>query len=871
MPDFPLSQSPKTQGFQVPPGPQDEDDLFRQGFEQLAYQAFGKANPQLMAEIVSFRPLDTDASQGKGVGAFILQHGQEAFLVPCVVSDNAVKPIDMFYSRRLDRYYPLTNEWLQEASKGSLQSLGQGVTPPKTLPTDVDIRNLVVPPTTGRYSYAAAADDPGWAAFAAARLEMDKSADEGMLYLPAFLNDMPSTVKTAAANFLKKNHRLLKAAAEFYGAKVLSEALAPKAEKKAAQMEMPLKRDVFLITASTPIQEIRQQMGADAGRAYSEARRRGFYVKDVRKDTDDALEFAETMLDLVEPKAPGLYRVYLATGSVETALIVPHPIHLHERHSDDDGSKRQGYYRDNRNMPGARHVPHCFLVLLEDGRAIMSYDLVATPVVTASHEDIEKFIKKHTTELPKNGERGVLLCTSGLTVKATKPLHATQVSTRDDVTTFQADWGWRVIINGKQGGSACMKPINEPLLTVSGNYRWFKTSDDSYEPSAIMANPTQIFRAVEHDFMKEGAVKISCHRAGRHFMVGRDQTLLDVPHAVVKLAQVYNLSLKSSLEVVKRAAEYMNADTFWVTPRAKVAAGETLGDPNDPNNPPPVDPSQQQGPQGPSGMDLAISEQMQLVNNQIAALQQQMQVLQQVSQRAQQIDAGGGASAAPMGAAAMAAGPAQGPGGQPAMAPMPPDPSQGGGQGGPPPQDPSQGGGQGAPPPQDPSQGGQGAPPPQGPPPSPPQGMMQPGGGPGMAQGMDPSQGQPTPPPVMREEPTPENIESQINPAFLGQAASLMQAGVFDAAAIASLAQQKGLRDKVQAYTPTLDHALDNLGRVLLLFRLQEAEIKEQIGNDQHTETEQKLRDVFLGLGDALLRINQSTDQLNPGSSRPTA
>jgi hypothetical protein len=124
----------------------------------------------------------------------------------------------------------------------------------------------------------------------------------------------------------------------------------------------------------------------------------------------------------------------------------------------------------------------------------------------------------------------------------------------------------------------------------------------------------------------------------------------------------------------------------------------------------------------------------------------------------------------------------------------------------------------------------------------------------------------PPPPPVMTEDPTPENVQSQMNPAFLDQAAGLQQADVFDAAAIASLSQQKGMREKIQAYLPTLDHALDNIGRILLLFRLKEDEVREQVGNDQQIETEQKLRDVFQGLGDALLRITQSSDQLGVSS-----
>jgi hypothetical protein len=46
----------------------------------------------------------------------------------------------------------------------------------------------------------------------------------------------------------------------------------------------------------------------------------------------------------------------------------------------------------------------------------------------------------------------------------------------------------------------------------------------------------------------------------------------------------------------------------------------------------------------------------------------------------------------------------------------------------------------------------------------------------------------------MPEGPTsPQNLEQQINPAFLQDAASLQDMGVFDAAAIASMSKQKNV------------------------------------------------------------------------------
>ncbi len=850
MPDTQLTQSPRAQGFQVQQGPQDEDDLFQQGFSDLAYRALNKSNPELVAEVLTFRILDAKADKGSGVGAFIVLHGQEVFLIPCVVAANEVKPLDMFYSRRMDRYYPLRVEWLDEASKGGETTLGLGVEPPKTLPTDVDIRNLVVPPTTGRYSYAAAADDPGWVAFAAARQENHEDRE---LLLPAFLANAPDAVKIAAERVIGRNHRLLKAAAEFYGLRALREAWATSTKTATHNpIEVPMKHDVFLVSASTPMQEMKAQLGDETAEAFKAVRLRGFYIKDKRPKTKSALEFSERSLDLVTPDRTGVYKVYLTDGSIELALVVCKPITTQ--------TKGTGQAKDN----GSYHrVPEgsCsdrYLVLLRDGRMIRTNKLVAEPATAVTFEDVQDFVKDMTSEGPKAGERGVFICAAGLSVKATEPVRVQRTTSKNGTTSHEIV-GWdvsKIVVLDKLRGAASLKSPEQGVLTLAGDYRWFKAKADASDygnSSDVYSDPTSIFRAFEQALLRNGAEAIEVRKGGGGFKVANLREILTKTAALVEVMQRYELREDEAMNVLERA-ERGEHRGLWAI---KVAAGESLGDPNDPNNQPVVDPAAQQAG-GPSSVDLAVAEQMQILQGQLASVQQQMQILQQVAQRAQQIEGGGGGMAAPMGMAAMQGGPAQG-----NMQPVP------AGGGAPPGGAPAPGGAPpgGAPAPGGPPPGGGGAPPPGGDPGAAPPPGGAPGGAAGVmnAAGMGP-QAPPPPPPVMTEDPTPENVQSQMNPAFLDQAAGLQQADVFDAAAIASLSQQKGMREKIQAYLPTLDHALDNIGRILLLFRLKEDEVREQVGNDQQVETEQKLRDVFQGLGDALLRITQSSDQLGSTS-----
>ena len=124
-------------------------------------------------------------------------------------------------------------------------------------------------------------------------------------------------------------------------------------------------------------------------------------------------------------------------------------------------------------------------------------------------------------------------------------------------------------------------------------------------------------------------------------------------------------------------------------------------------------------------------------------------------------------------------------------------------------------------------------------------------------------------PPVMADEsPSPDNMEQQVNPDFIQQAASFNDQGIFDATAIASLAKNKNLQKLLMTYMPPVEAAMDNMGRILLLFYMQEPELMKQIGSEAYNETEQKIRDVFQGLGDAVLAINQNATQVRGSNSQ---
>jgi hypothetical protein len=137
---------------------------------------------------------------------------------------------------------------------------------------------------------------------------------------------------------------------------------------------------------------------------------------------------------------------------------------------------------------------------------------------------------------------------------------------------------------------------------------------------------------------------------------------------------------------------------------------------------------------------------------------------------------------------------------------------------------------------------------------------MQPGMDPsmqqGMQQGMQPQQSAAIMP---SEGPSSSEVASQVNPAFLDSSAQFQDAGAFDAGAIASLAQDPSIKRLGSEYAADLENSVDDLGRTLLTLYMQEADLKEQMGDKAFVDLERQLRDTFRGLGSLVLVLSKNT------------
>ena len=848
MPDpsaFPTAQAPRTQGFLDQPDPGDEESLFVQGFGDLAYKAIAKSQPTLLASVVTFRVLEKDVQNGEAVGTFIVKQGDEVLFIPVVLVDNAVKPLDLVYCRSRDRYYPLTPEWLREISTSGVSRMGSSVDVPKSLTTDVDIRNLVVPPSVGRYSYA---EDTSWSPFANLRRELPAPEADAF---PHALRSFDDRTKVAVQRMLQMQPKVAQILCEQYGVPSIRDALTVMPSAKVAaedRRETPMKHDVYLATASTPLQELHRELEpGEVANAYGTARARGFFIKDRRQRHADLVALSEESLRLTEPETPGLYRVYMTDGQIRVALIVPNPDTIHRRPGDEDASRYGRYARNNtnRDRAGTRR----YLVLFPDGKFAYLTQVLAEQVA-ASYDDVLDFLEPRAKPAPGGSGCGCLVTLTRLTLRVTQPEYASDVTTGEGRTTFNLGGCHGVTkVRGSLGG--VVKPQGQDAVLIGDDTIWWPCDSGRWVEGDFLSSPAQVWTLIERGLTKAGAWKLQVRRAtDGDFLIGEERAQARGVEAVVKVASVYGLSIADAATALQAVSSKIPVK-LW----AKQADGPPPGGgapaQGDPNGAPPADPSMMGAPPPPPpppGLDLVLAEKRTLIQQQVAALQQQAALLDEIQARALGVDQGGPMSA-PQGMMTLMGAPPPSMLGGPALAPV-------GGAAAP------------APPSAGPPQGGPGTP------------AMPPGAAPGPSAaampGMPPTpmaapgQQAPQAPPVMAQAPTPETLAQQVNPAFLNDAALLGDPQVFDAAAVASFAKPKALREILQNYAPSLDSAVDKLGRALLLLYTQTRDVRDKIGDEAHREMEQRVRDVFRGLGDALLMLKEHGDQLSPTGLRPS-
>jgi hypothetical protein len=789
--------SPRTQQMmQPPPTEEDARQAFEAGFSDMAHNVLASKFPELVSEIATFKIIKSDLKDGSAVGAFLLVRSGENYIIPVILANNQIKPLEIIYAKDKNIFLPLKGAWLDELDRANIDRMGEGVKAPKNLPSDVDIRNLVVPPAVGRYSYASAG--PGTA-------------------LVQFLSEAPNNVKRAFQLSLEKSPKILKYAFTTFDRQTLLDAMEPHAGAvKTAAMPSEL---VEIFTTDDSAERFRDVFGDSAADAFQKAAQEGVVVKDKRLVTNVAVDTEEPGR-AVETKESGFYRVQLSDGSVKDALVIAHPSTLqaqtkggkrvdtapqksvyHEQHKPMRGQERSdgAYY----NYDRADMLAVNYMVYTEDGEL---YTMSEAPVGRKlERKDLSGRLAEIADE--KNSDtitgRGFFVCTDGGHVRASEPFEALTVSTDSDGTRrIKASMGRVILSNPKAPGKAIHAPEGSGVTYVPASFLFVKvTNNYSRQPMRSFDEQMRFQGAVAKH--ASYVVKVKDTGAGMFTINGSRQ--LDKLGAVRSLMLDVGLRKDAAESILKKTAAKRHHSFFLLKPmdfRAFVkeaqdmtAAGPMPGVPQAQQPPPmqaPVapDPTMMQGqpqmapmggaevpmgaempmemppmmpmePPPPSPVDLAVVELSSELAQQSADVAEQLaeqqrnlathlEVLEAVKQRADQIT-------------------------QEQQVPM----------------------------------------------------------------GMPPEQ--------MASEATP----------FMEQAADLEDSEAFESTAIGSLAAAGELPDMVANYMPNLEEALDNLGRILLSMWMREGELQQSLGEMDYIDLEEKLRNVFNNLGGLILRINQ--------------
>jgi hypothetical protein len=901
--------------------------LFEEGLSQMAYGVLLNKLPNISPDVATFKVLQSDPEEGHGVGAFVVVRQGQTLYIPVVMAESQIKPLDILFYKDLNIFLPLTKEWMEEIDKLSLGEMGHGSKAPQSLSSDVDIRQTVVPPNTGRYSYASEDADIERMLIA---MRNHETAPTKLAFLD-FLQKAPDVVKEATQKFFGKYAHLNAAFVGTYGKKAVEAALT---RSKTASTPASKKPELVIATDKTSAEDFKNLFGTSAGEAFQGVKIKGYYAKDDRKSKKVAIR-TEANVAYKEPMDAGAYRVWTRDGKDVLALITGKPVDVFNPEGGDkriparntrfvahNNAPASGYGRPSQAYRPAGSTGNKdefytdrFVGVTADGKLIDVDALMAEPVDMGELEGTSAY-KKMTKDSDgaRAGATGVFIARRSVGFVMTVPVTIKTVTTSNGVKKIsvedQTNYGppttlvldpngprGKIIVSGAAGLSylpadAVFMPTSEKL-----------TKDD------LLTRQKDVETWLNRGLLDAGGEKVALEYSDRahSYFVGRTP-VYSFTDALYKLANEARLDVEDAAELLKQShdgrVEFWLVDPATVsqkmaevraklanvqaklsgkaengssseksvapgkktdptTPGAKTAADDSKKKGSDPAQGAMDDVAMQQQMAAqaaqPSPVDMAVAEQMQMLQMQSQALQNQMQMLQMVQQRAQMI-AGGGAAASPMGAAAMAGGPMPQ---QMLGAGAPMDPSmmqqqQGGGM-------PQQG--------MDPSMMQQ---PQQGMDPSMQQGQppMQPGAAPGgMAppaqpgqMGMDPSmaQGQQSPQDqgqafMAGEDDSPDALAAQVNPQYMDAAGQLNDSGIFDAAALSSMAQSPALKDMVGAYLPNLEKSLDNVGRVLLTLWMDESKIKADIGNETFVALEDNLRTVFKNLGDLILKMNQNT------------
>ena len=474
--------SPKTMSEQEQQGVgSPEEAQLKQLFTDLAYGMLEGKAPTVVPNVTDFRVLEVDIEGNKAVGAFSLQVGDKKAMIPIVMSDGKVKPPELIYSEQSKTYVPLSDKWVQEMSNPESNYLGKSAKAPKTLSSDMDVRALTLPPSTGRFVYASY--DP--------------------TKLLRTIDSCDDTTKVAFSAMLRGNETLLKTAMKYHGSDLIL-ALKPSFSKEASK-----EPQVFILDTTSSSEEFEDAFGTAKLAAYKVARDSGVVTRDLRTWAKVAVNKESPLnLDpnstsgLTNPRSPGLYTVVTSGGKKDKVVIIPNPFTQYTLES--------GRVRDEIKS---------YLVIRPTGRyALVSGNILAIPdnIPLPPTSRLAKSISSYKGEV-KNGMNLFLgVKGDGVTNAVILEDPLTRVSKNSDGFTAMSG-GTPVVITTSKGVSIPKRV--DGIMYIPGHYVGLKVSKVG-KLSELLKDTEQLSKVVSSklDDVSDDTLKVAYNRAGNYWV-----------------------------------------------------------------------------------------------------------------------------------------------------------------------------------------------------------------------------------------------------------------------------------------------------------------------------------------------------------------
>ena len=125
-------------------------------FSQMALEKLNAASPGLSKYIIAFKDMSSELqdSDGVEVGVFMMRNGGSMFYVPVISRGGVTFPIDSIYLADRKAFFPLTKKTIEQIKTSQNSNVGKAARIPQGAIRNPDLKDLVVPPRTGKFMYA---------------------------------------------------------------------------------------------------------------------------------------------------------------------------------------------------------------------------------------------------------------------------------------------------------------------------------------------------------------------------------------------------------------------------------------------------------------------------------------------------------------------------------------------------------------------------------------------------------------------------------------------------------------------------------------------------------------------------------------------